>query len=154
MEGNPFLGIPPSEQPVATYTYDPDGNRLTATDGNGHPTTYAYNALNEETSVKNGDGDTVSYTYDGDGNVLTVTDGLGHTTSYTYNDMGQVLTETQPSGRRDHDLHVRRGRQAGQLTDPDSNRTTYTYNDANEVVTEESPTGGLTTTTMTSSATC
>ena len=47
--------------------------------------------------------------------------------------------------RRDHDLHLRRGRRADQPDRPDDNTTTYTYNAANEVATEKSPTGGLTT---------
>ena len=55
------------EGAVATYTYDGDGDLLTAIDGNDHTTTYAYNSLGEETSVTNGDGDTTSYTYDDDG---------------------------------------------------------------------------------------
>ena len=61
--------------------------------------------------------------------------------------MGQVLTETQPSGggttSYTYDL-------AGRLTsveDADDNFTSYTYNGANEVTVTESPTGGLTTTT-------
>ena len=65
---------------------------------NGHTKSYAYNALNEETSVTNADGDTESFTYDHDGNVLTDTDGLDHTTTYSYSVTDQVLTEQQPSG--------------------------------------------------------
>ena len=45
------------EAPVATYTYNQDGDLSKATDGDDHTTTYVYNALNEETSVTNGDGD-------------------------------------------------------------------------------------------------
>ena len=46
------------EEPVATLAYNQDGDLLTATDGDNHTTSYSYNALNEETSVENGDGDT------------------------------------------------------------------------------------------------
>jgi YD repeat-containing protein len=88
-------GEPPASY---TYGYDYDGDLVASTDPNGHTVSDSYNALNEETSVKNADCDTTDVTYDGDGNVLTETDGLGHTTSYTYNDMNQVLTEKQPSG--------------------------------------------------------
>jgi RHS repeat-associated protein len=132
---------------VATYTYNQDGDELTASDGDDHKTTYTYNALNELTEVENGDSDTTDYTYDDDGNVLTVTDGLGHTTSYTYNDMNQVLTETQPSGGGTTSYDYDEAGRLISLTDPDDNLTTYAYNGANEVVTEESPTGGLTTMT-------
>jgi YD repeat-containing protein len=50
------------ELPVATYTYNGDGDLLTASDGDDHTTTYTYNDMNELTSVKNGDGDTTDYT--------------------------------------------------------------------------------------------
>jgi RHS repeat-associated protein len=132
---------------LATYTYgyDLDGNLLTSTDPNAHTTSYAYNALDEETSVTNADGDTESFTYDHDGNVLTDTDGLDHTTTYTYSVTDQELTEQQPSGggttKYAYDLA---GRMTS-LTDPDNNITTWTYNQANEVATQKSPTGGMTT---------
>ena len=143
------------DEPVATYTYDADGNLLTATDGDGHTTTYTYNALNEQTVGRPTPTATPpAYTYDGDGRVLTVTDGLGHTTTYTYDAMGDVLTETQPSG---------------------GGTTTYTYDAAGDLLTRRGPgrqrhhatpttrptrwrprrcpTGGVTPIRMTSSAT-
>ena len=59
--------------------------------------------------------------------------------------MGQVLTETQPSGGGTTSYAYDLAGRLISLTDPDDNTTTYTYNAANEVVTEKSPTGGLTT---------
>jgi YD repeat-containing protein len=43
------------------FTYDEDGNLLTATDANGHTTSYSYNARNEEVSVTDPMARTTSY---------------------------------------------------------------------------------------------
>ena len=86
----------------ATFTYDNNGNLLTATDGNGHATNYAYNALNERTSATDANGHVSSATYDGNGNVLTVTDGLGHATSMTLRRDGP-RADRDAALRRRHD---------------------------------------------------
>ena len=49
------------------YTYSDNGNRLTIMDGNGHVTSFAYDALNR---------------------VVTETDALGHSSEYDFNTVG------------------------------------------------------------------
>ena len=71
---------PPARTP--SFTYDDDGNLLTATDANGHTTTYTYNARNEEVSMTDAMDRITSYGYDADGNLITVTDPLDQ-----YNDI-------------------------------------------------------------------
>ena len=51
------------------YTYDDDGNLLTATDANGHTTTYVYNARDEVVSVTDPMDRVTSYGYDAEGNL-------------------------------------------------------------------------------------
>ena len=64
-EQNPVQAAADKE---TVFTYDPDGNLLTATDANGHTTTYAYNARNEEVSETDAMDRTASYGYDAEGN--------------------------------------------------------------------------------------
>jgi RHS repeat-associated protein len=71
-----------------SYTYDPSGNQVSATDGDGHTTSYGYNAAGELTSqvqpVSSSASDTTSYGYDPAGNQTSVTDPNGNTTWTTY----------------------------------------------------------------------
>ncbi len=88
------------------YTYDADGNLLTATDANGHTTTYTYNAAQRagERDRPHGPGHDLrlrrrgrpdrpsptrwdrvtTYTYDNDNNLIGVTDPMGGITTYQY----------------------------------------------------------------------
>ena len=69
----------------------------------------------------------------------------GHTTTYAYDSLDRILTETQPSRRRDDDLHLRRRRRSDQRRGSRRQCHLYTYNAAHELATETSPTGGITT---------
>ena len=102
------------------YTYDADGNLLTATDANGHTTTYTYNARDELVTVTDPMDDVTTlclrsptatsppsptrsatprrYTYDADNELLTVTDPTGGTTTYTYDLDDEVTAVTDPNG--------------------------------------------------------
>jgi RHS repeat-associated protein len=62
---------------VAGLTYNVNGDQLTATDGNGHSTTYGYDERENRTSAK---------------------DALSHETKWTYNATHDVETETKPNG--------------------------------------------------------
>jgi hypothetical protein len=56
---------------LATYTFafNDDGDLVAATGPTGHTVSHSYNALDEETSVENADGDTTEYTYDDDNRI-------------------------------------------------------------------------------------
>ena len=45
---------------IASYTYDANGNKISATDANAQPTSYGYDADNEPTSTTQSDGTTTS----------------------------------------------------------------------------------------------
>ena len=125
------------EVPVGTFTYDLNSNLLTATDGNGHATNYTYNALNEQTSVTDADG---QY--------------LGHLRwqrqrlvrdrrPWPYHELHLrphgPRCSPRPSppaaGRR---VTLRRGRRLVSVTDPVGNITRYSYTAAHEVATTPS----------------
>ncbi len=73
---------------AVSYTYNPGGNVLTQTDGDGNVTSYGYDDENNLLSeVLRDQGNTVirstSWTYDMDNRVATATDGDGNVTHYT-----------------------------------------------------------------------
>ena len=101
-----------------TYSYDPDGHRVSMTDGTG-TSTYSYDPLGRLASSTNGAGAAVSYGYDPDGNLTTltypggqavtrsydgagqwtsVTDWQGHTTGFSYDHDGNLVTESLANG--------------------------------------------------------
>ena len=106
-------------------TYDADHNLTTATDANGHMTSYIYDLANEQTAVTpRPDGTTTLTTYWPDGTVkaqidgaghchvlrlrrrlarrASVTDPLGQVTSYTYDAAGNLLTTTEAANGKSH----------------------------------------------------
>ena len=105
--------------PAVAFTYDPDGNRLSMTDGTG-TSTWSYNAFREVVSSSNGAGTVVTYGRDAEGHVSsilypgqtraatrtydtadrlhTVSDWSGNTTTFGYDPDGAVKTTTYPNG--------------------------------------------------------
>jgi YD repeat-containing protein len=90
--------------------------------------------------------------YDADGDLTAVTDGLSHTTSYAYDSMGDLITETDPTGGGTTTYGYDLAGRMTSLTDPDDNTTTWTYTHADEVATEVNPLGFATTYTYSSFA--
>jgi YD repeat-containing protein len=72
------------------YTYDLNGNRTSMIDPTGR-TTYAYDALNQLTSITNNKGQVTSFTYDALGRRTSMTHANGGITSYTYDAVSQLL---------------------------------------------------------------
>ena len=82
-----------------TYTYDPDGNRLTSAVG-GTTTSYVYDATDQLISKQVGAGTIVASNYDPYGNVVTNAESYAFgVTAYSY-DLGDRLTAlTPPAGQ-------------------------------------------------------
>jgi len=83
---------------TSSYTYDPDGNQLTYTNGLSGTTTYTYDFLDRPTSAKDALGKTTTYAYDGDGNQTSLTNPDGKTTTWAYNGDDQVSSVSYSDG--------------------------------------------------------
>jgi RHS repeat-associated protein len=82
-----------------TYTYDADGNRLSATDPNGVVETRTYTPLGLLASTSYSDSTHgVTYTYDASGNRTQMTDASG-TTTYGYDPFGELTSQTDGAGK-------------------------------------------------------
>jgi RHS repeat-associated protein len=89
---------------TVTNAYDLDGNLASATDRDGHLTTYVYDAANQLTVTHRPVPVTTPPTvsdlgtaYDLDGNVTTQTDAGNVSTDYTYDPLGRVATVVPPA---------------------------------------------------------
>ena len=83
---------------TTTYTYDPVGNVLTATDPLGHQTSWTYDAAGNVTSRTDANSHTTTYLYDPANRLVSVTAPGGTQTSYTYDAVGNLLTKQDPNG--------------------------------------------------------
>ncbi|AYG78396.1 tRNA(Glu)-specific nuclease WapA [Streptomyces hundungensis] len=79
----------------STWTYDSDGNRLTATTPGGQTTSYLYDQMGDVAQITEPNGATLHYTYDTNGEKLSLTDGTGASTQATYDYLGRQLTSTR-----------------------------------------------------------
>ena len=102
-----------------SYAYDPDGQRISMTDGTG-TTSWTYDVFGDIVSKTTGSGATVTYGYDSDGDqtsitypgqttpvtqtfdaasrLTSVTDWNGNQTSFSYTPDGRLATTTYPDG--------------------------------------------------------
>lgn len=75
------------------YAYDAHGLRTQLQTSDGYALNYAYNALAQLVTVKDGSGQTlVTYSYDNAGRIQTEQFGNGTSTTYSYDAAGHVLT--------------------------------------------------------------
>jgi RHS repeat-associated protein len=115
-----------------TYTYNADGQALTATDPLGHVTTYTYDATGDIATIKDPLGHVTTFTgYDLDGRPTGFTDPNGLTTKLAYNFRGEVTSRTVGSEVTTYSYDL-----AGQLkkiTLPDASSYTFTYDPAHRL---------------------
>ncbi len=84
-----LIGVTKNGSPIATYTYDSNGNRLSFT-GPGGTVNGSYD--NQDRLLQYGSN---SYTYTANGELLSKTTG-GQTTSYVYDELGNLTAVTMP----------------------------------------------------------
>ena len=119
---------------TTSYTSDGDGNITSVSDPLGHGTTTAYNGFDEPTSIKDALNVTTTLSYDASGNLQTVSmplvsTGQTRTTSYSYTDPahpGDVTAVTNPNGKTSHYVYDAQGNLTSS-TDPLGDQTTYGY---------------------------
>lgn len=123
---------------INSFTYDFNGNNLTATDGMGEVTIYTYDAANRMTSVcdpenaARGLGFTTQFKYNGLGQKVEEKDANDVVTNFKYNDHGNLITtliDDKLVGSSTYDFV------GNILTDRDGNENTvvYSYNHIGEV---------------------
>lgn len=85
--------LEPANAIITTYAYDTYGNLISATDGENHITTTAYDPIYHiyPVEIKNALGHITKNTYDSKtGKVLTSVDANGQTTTYIYDALGRL----------------------------------------------------------------
>ena len=129
---------------VTRFTYDSDGNQLSATDPLGRTSRFTYDSLGNQTSATDAAGNTGTATYDTNGNRLSTTSPSGLVQRYTYNTDGTVATAATPGGHTtqygyDTDGNLLR------TTDPDGRTGTFTYDADGRPLTVTDPAAKVTT---------
>lgn len=149
---------------TSTYTYDADGNQVTATDPLGATTGYTYDQVGQMLSTTSPSGAVTEYTYDEAGRPTSVTSPLGGTWAVGYDELGRQVAQVDPYGATiayaydGADQVVEVTDQAGQVTaygyDPGGNLTAmvdrrghtwgYEYDPVGNLVAEVDPAGART----------
>lgn len=126
-------GNPDNNGWTAGFSYDNNGNVLTATDANGITITNTYDALNRLLTMAYSDGTpTVTHYYDGDG--------LPSTPPFSRGKLTRVASSVSESRYTEFDL-TGRLRQYQQITDGQTYTSKYTYNLSGALIEEEYPSG-------------
>jgi RHS repeat-associated protein len=102
---------------TTSYTYDPAGNKLTATDPDGVTTNWTYTPANQPATqtYSGSSAHSVSYGYNADGDQTSMTDATG-SSSYTADPFGELTAATNGAGQT-----------VGYGYDADGDNTSVTY---------------------------
>jgi RHS repeat-associated protein len=113
-----------------TYSYDGYGRMASENDGNGHTTSYTYDADDRQLTESFSDGTaTITNTYDGNGNELTSAS-AGGTITNTYDPLGHLLSTRNSAGGST--ISYTYDQSGNELTSTDGAGTiSYTYDPAN-----------------------
>lgn len=124
-----------------TYTYDRNGNVLTATDAGNRSTNYTYDDGNRVVQQVAPDGGVTSMIYDLDGNLWKVKDPRNLVTEYRYNAFGDVVTKISPDTGTTQYTYDGGGRMASEVR-ANGVFINYTYDAGNRITSRTS--GGVT----------
>jgi RHS repeat-associated protein len=110
VSGNLSVGISGSQSAAAcgqdiaatgfltTYAYDALDDLTSVAQGPLNARSFVYDSLSRLTSSANPEAGTTTYTYDADGNVLTKKDARSITSTYTYDALNRVASKTYSDG--------------------------------------------------------
>ena len=117
--------------PNVAYTYTPDGQRASMTDGTG-TTSYTYDSLNRLTATTNGAGQSVGYAYDLKGSVTGLTYPNGKSVARTYDNAGRLSSVTDWLGNASHFTYDASGNLTG-ISYPNTVQATSSYDNADQL---------------------
>ena len=144
----------------ASYTYDKNGNVLTATDQNGTVTReydalnrvtkyidtlgnvirYEYDTVGNLTKIIYPDNTVVTYAYDANNNLVSVTDWANRVTTYSYDSNNNVIGVTKPDGSITTTIYDDAQRVISTVERNSSNTVIvgyeYTYDDLGRILSE------------------
>jgi YD repeat-containing protein len=83
---------------LTSSTYDNFGRQATSTDALGHTTQFAYDYLGDQTLADTPDGSVTTAAFDHLGEPTSTTDAVGNTSALSYDDQGRVAAATAPDG--------------------------------------------------------
>jgi RHS repeat-associated protein len=126
-----MTGITDAASHSTTATYDLNGNRLTIKDANNHTQHFSYDASNRLGSYTDASGNFFSFAYDGVGNLITETKPTG-TISRTYNPINKVTNVVNAGG----DNYTYTFDANGNLLTSSNNTgaSSFSYNNLNQLV--------------------
>ncbi|MFN4774237.1 MAG: RHS repeat-associated core domain-containing protein [Pseudanabaena sp.] len=132
---NNLVGVSYADGTYERFTYDAAGQLIEEVARNGVSISYRYDLGGRVTEVRLGDNTPndpndnpkVSYTYDLVGNLLTETDPYGRKIEYEYDARGNKTLVKDPLGNEVRYTYDGKGRVAS-VTAPDGNVTKYIYN--------------------------
>lgn len=113
-------------------SYDAVGNQTSTTDGNGNQTSFVYDGRNLLTKVTDALQGVTSYGYDGNGNRTTVTDAKGNISKYDYNEFNLVSKITNPLNQVIQFEYDKDGNQT-KLTTPNGDSIASIYDNLNRL---------------------
>jgi RHS repeat-associated protein len=123
-------------------TYDAAGNRLTATDGNGHKTKYSYDSQNNRTSIVDPNNNETKWTYNTTHDIATETKPGGETTTFKRDSHGnpEVIERPAPESKTQATKYIYTAHgQVESIEDPLKRVTKYEYDTAGDKTAEIDP---------------
>lgn len=128
---------------ITSFSYDAEGNRITAIDALSRPTTvYTYDTLSRLTNVLDANSKNTIYQYDDRDQLRYVTDPRGLITEYQYSVLGQLRFLISPDTGTTEYTYDLAGNQKTQK-DARNITATFNYDQLNRIVTKTYPDSSL-----------
>ncbi|MCJ8503060.1 fibronectin type III domain-containing protein [Desulfatitalea alkaliphila] len=124
--------LDPMEAYYTEFSHDAAGNLVSQTDGQGHTTTYHYDARHRLTRVVDPQHGQTVYTYDARDNLLTVTDAENRTTRFEYDRNNRLIKQIRPLEQVTAYDYDGTGNLIEKI-DAENQRTEYRYDAANRM---------------------
>ncbi len=144
-------GYGTAEAATTSYSYDPSTlGRESVTDPNGNVSAYTYDSQGNLLSATDALGHTTSYTYNSFGEPLTTTNPSGVVTTDTYNSRGDLLSTATPLKgtskvqRTSFAYDPSHPGDITSMTDPNCKVWRYAYDGAGDRITSTDPAGDIT----------